>query len=161
MTDQELLQAIGQVVETVVDTKLEPIRQDIHELKGSVQSLETGLGRLELRMDQLEANMCRVETRMDRVEFNMDRLGSGIKQLELETGKLGIRADKLETKVDGIRAYMDTEQKRTLDLLLEGQQALWDRFVPQEKFEALEDRTQILELMVKRHSQEIRRLQFA
>lgn len=122
MTDQELLQAIGQVVEA----KLEPIRQDICELKDSVQRLETRMDRLEARIDSLEA-----------------------------------RTDKLEEQVQGIRVYMDTEQKKTLNLLLEGQQALWDRFVPREEIDPLEDRTKVLELTVKRHSQEIRALQRA
>lgn len=129
MTDQELLQAIGQVIEA----KLDPVRQDICELKGSVQ-------RLDSRMDQLE---------------------SRIKQLELGMDKLESRTEELEEKVNGIRIYMDTEQKRTMNLLLEGQQALWDRFVPNEEYDPLKDRTEVLELVVKRHSQEIRELQLA
>lgn len=129
MTDQELLQAIGQVVEA----KLEPIRQDICELKDGVQRLETRIDRLESRMDRLE-------TRMDSLES---------------------RVDKLEEQVQGIRVYMETDQRRTLNLLLEGQQALWDRFVPHEKFDPLEDRTEVLEVTVRRHSKEIRELQFA
>ena len=129
MTDQELLQAIGQVVEA----KLDPVRQDICELKGSVQ-------RLDGRMDQLE---------------------SRIKQLELGMDKLKNQTEELEEKVNGIRIYMDTEQKRTMNLLLEGQQALWDRFVPNEEYDSLKERTEVLELVVKRHSQEIRELQLA
>lgn len=113
MTDQELLQAIGQVVEA----KLEPVRQDIRELKEDVQRLETRMGKLETR------------------------------------------TDKLEEQVQGIRVYLDVDQRRTLNLLLEGQKALWDRFVPHEKFDPLEDRTEVLEATVKRHSQEIRELQ--
>ena len=122
MTDQELLQAIGQVVEA----KLEPIRQDICELKESAQRLETRMDKLETRMDKLEA-----------------------------------RTNKLEEQVQGIRVYMDTDQRRTLNLLLEGQQALWDRFVPHEEYDPLKDRTEVLEATVRRHSQEIRELQLA
>ena len=143
MTDQELLQAIGQVVEA----KLDPVRQDICELKGSVQ-------RLDGRMDQLES-------RIKQLELGMDKLESRIEQLELGMDKLKNRTEELEEKVNGIRIYMDTEQKRTMNLLLEGQQALWDRFVPNEKYDPLKDRIEVLELVVKRHSQEIRELQLA
>ena len=122
MTDQELIQAIGQVVES----KIEPLRKDIGELKNQV-------GQLEVRIDQLDVGVDKLETRVGQLENN----------------------------VNGMRVYMDTEQKRTLNLLLEGQQALWDRFVPQEKFDPLEDRTQVLELTVKLHSQEIQELQLA
>ena len=103
MTDQELIQAIGQVVES----KIEPLRKDIGELKNQVGQLEVRIDRLEVRMDQLET-----------------------------------RVGQLETNVNGMRVYMDTEQKRTLNLLLE-------------------DRTQVLELTVKLHSQEIQELQLA
>ena len=143
MTDQELLQAIGQVIEA----KLDPVRQDICELKGSVQ-------RLDSRMDRLELNIDRLDSRMDQLE-------SRIKQLELGMDKLKNQTEELEEKVNGIRIYMDTEQKRTMNLLLEGQQALWDRFVPNEEYDSLKERTEVLELVVKRHSQEIRELQLA
>lgn len=131
MTDQELLQAIGQVVENVVESKLEPVRQDIHELREQV-------GRVEQRIDRLESKVDQLESRIDGLET---------------------RVISLETQMTGIRVYMDTELDRTLKLLLEGQQALWDRFVPYEEFDPLEGRTEVLELTVKRHSQEIRELQ--
>lgn len=157
MTDQELLQAIGQVVEA----KLEPVRQDIRELKEGVQRLETRMDKLETRMDKLEIRMDQLEARMDQLETRMDKLEIRIDQLETRIDKLEARTDKLEEQVQGIRVYMETDQQRTLNLLLEGQQALWDRFVPHEKFDPLEDRTEVLELTVKRHSQEIRELQLA
>lgn len=134
MTDQELLQAIGQVVED----KMEPMRLSIRELRNSVQ---------------------RLDSRMDRLEFNMDRLDSRLKQVESRMDKLEVKADKLEEQVQGIRIYMDTDQRRELNLLLEGQQALWDRFAPREELEPLKDRVEVLELTAKRHSQEIWELQ--
>lgn len=115
MTDQELLQAIGQVIET----KVEPVRQDIRELYNKVDRLET-------KVDSLDA-----------------------------------RVTSLEGKLSGVRVYIDTDLRRTLNLLLEGQQALWDRFVPQEQYNTLESRTEVLELAVKRHSQEVRELKRA
>ena len=145
MTDQELLQAIGQVVENAVESKLEPVRQDIHELKEQV-------GRVEQRLDHLESKVDSLEKRMDCLESKVDQLESRIDGLET-------RVVSLEPQMTGIRVYMDTELDRTLKLLLEGQQALWDRFVPYEEFDPLEGRTEVLELTVKRHSQEIRELQ--
>lgn len=148
MTDQELLQAIGQVVEA----KLEPVRQDIRELKEGVQ-------RLEVRMDSLEAKVDKLETRVGSLEAKVDKLEVRVGGLETKVDKLETRVDKVEDQVHGIRVYMDTEQRRTLNLLLEGQQALWDRFVPHEEFDPLQDRTEVLEATVRRHSQEIRELQ--
>ncbi len=163
MTDQELLQAIGQIVETALDNrldaKLEPLRKDIRELKDSVVSMD-------VRINQLEAITDMVSTRMDRLEFNMDRLESRLKLLERGTDQLGIRMDKLEAgtdglkeRVHGIRVYLENDQKRTLNLLFEGQQSLWDRFVPLERLDPLEERTQVLEATARYHSEEIRELQ--
>ena len=157
MTDQELLQAIGQVVEA----KLEPVRQDIRELKDSVQRLETRMDKLEARMEQLETRMDKLETRMDQLETRMEQLETRMEQLETRMDQQEARTDKLEEHVQGIRIYMETDQRRTLNLLLEGQQALWDRFVPREEYESLKDRTDVLEATVRHHSQEIRELQLA
>ncbi len=166
MTDQELLQAIGQVVENAVESKLEPVRQDIHELREQVGRVEQRIDRLESKVDGLEERMDRLESKVDSLEKRMGRLESKVDSLESKVDQLESRIDGLETRVvslepqmTGIRVYMDTELDRTLKLLLEGQQALWDRFVPYEEFDPLEGRTEVLELTVKRHSQEIRELQ--
>lgn len=173
MTDQELLQAIGQVVENAVESKLEPVRQDIHELKEQVGRVEQRIDRLESKVDSLEKRMDRLESKVDSLEKRMDRLESKVDSLEKRMDRLESKVDQLESRIDGletrvvslepqmtgIRVYMDTELDRTLKLLLEGQQALWDRFVPYEEFNPLEGRTEVLELTVKRHSQEIRELQ--
>ena len=58
MTDQELLQAIGQVVEA----KIEPVRQDIRDQKEQV-------GHLEQRVITLETRMSGVRVYMD-IELN-------------------------------------------------------------------------------------------
>ena len=143
MTDQELLQAIGQVVES----KIEPMRQDIHGLKEDVQELKDNFVRLEMKVDKLDKRVSSLETKVDG--------------LEKQVGSLDKRVGTLEEQMTGVRVYMDVDLKRTLNLLLEGQQALWDRFVPREEYEPLKDRTEVLELTVKRHSQEIRELQLA
>ena len=143
MTDQELLQAIGQVVEA----KIEPIRQDIHALKEDVRALKDDVQVLKDDVQVLKDDVQVLKGEVQALKGNVQELQSNYTQLE--------------AKVDGIRVYIDTDLHRTLGLLLEGQQALWDRFVPHEKFGPLEDRTEVLELTVRRNSQEIRALQFA
>lgn len=141
MTDQELLQAIGQVFEA----KMEPIRQDIHELKADVQGLKADVETLKTDVQGLKAD---VET-----------LKTDVQELKVGYTSLDKQVSTLKDQVTNVRLYLENEQKRTLNLLLEGQQALWDRFVPHEEFDPLEDRTEVLALTVQRHSQEIRELQ--
>ena len=143
MTDQELLQAIGQVVEA----KIEPLRQDICELKEQV-------GHLESRMDRLEERVGRLESRMDSLEETVGGLKETVAGLESRVGTL-------EEQMTCVRVYMDTELDRTLKLLLEGQQAVWDRAVPPERYDTLEIRTSALEMAVKQHSREIQELKLA
>lgn len=129
MTDQELLQAIGQVVES----KMEPMRQDIQSLKMDVQALKEDVQALKEDVQDLKA-------RMDSLE---KRVGT------------------LEEQMTGVRVYLDTDLDRTLKLLLEGQQAIWDRATPPERYDALEVRTTALEMAVKQHSQQLQELKLA
>lgn len=133
MTDQELLQAIGQVVEA----KLEPIRQEICGLKEDFQSLIGDVQVIQNKVEYLENTVNRLDAKESGLENQMR---------------------EMDDKLLSVRVCIDTDLSRTLSLLLEGQQALWDRFVPQEEYDSLEHRTEILELTAKRHSQEIREL---
>ena len=150
MTDQELLQAIGQVVEA----KIEPIRQDIHTIKEDVRALQENYTKLERRVGRLEEKVDRLESRMDSLEETV----GGLKET---VGGLESRVGTLEEQMTCVRVYMDTELDRTLKLLLEGQQAVWDRATPPERYDALEIRTSALEMAVKQHSQEIQELKLA
>ena len=141
MTDQELLQAIGQVVEA----KMEPSRQDIHELKAEVQGLK--------------ADVETLKTDVQGLRVDVETLKTDVQELKVGYTSLDKQVSTLKDQVTNVRLYLENEQKRTLNLLLEGQQALWDRFVPHEEFDPLEDRTEVLALTVQRHSQEIRELQ--
>ena len=129
MTDQELLQAIGQVVES----KMEPMRQDIHALKEDVQILKE----------------------------DVQGLKDEVRGLHQRVDSLERKYTKLEEKVNGVRIYMDTDLHRTLNLLMEGQQAVLDRVTPPERYDALEVRTAALEMAVRQHSCQLQELKYA
>jgi len=155
MTDQELLQAIGQVVEA----KMEPIRQDIHELKADVQGLKVDVETLKTDVQGLKADVETLKTDIQGLKVDVETLKTDVQELKVGYTSLDKQVSTLKDQVTNVRLYLENEQKRTLNLLLEGQQALWDRFVPHEEFDPLEDRTEVLALTVQRHSQEIRELQ--
>lgn len=136
MTDQELLQAIGQVVES----KMEPMRQDICALKDDVRLLKGDVQILKEDIQGLKDHVQGLHQRMDSLET---------------------KYTKLEEKVDGVRIYMDTDLHRTLNLLMEGQKAVLDRVTPPERYEALEVRTSALEMAVRQHSCQIQELMYA
>lgn len=76
MTDNELLLAISDLMEKKLESKLEPIRNDINELKTAVNNLT-------IRMDRLEARMDSLETRMDSLEIRVTSLENRVTKLEL------------------------------------------------------------------------------
>ncbi|NBI65262.1 hypothetical protein D1646_00265 [Pseudoflavonifractor sp. 60] len=132
MTDQELIQAIGRVIEST----MEPMRQDISTLKENVQILKADIQNLK---EDIQGLHLQVEGLQNIQANNM----------------------RLENKVDGVRIYMDTELQRTLNLLMEGQQAALDRVTPLEKYEALEVRISALEMVVHQHNRQIQELMLA
>ena len=75
MSDNELILAISNL--------LEPIRDDIQEIKGKMTTLEKRMGNLESRMDRLESRVSSLENRMDSLENRMGNLESQVKGIEL------------------------------------------------------------------------------
>ena len=86
MLTQEDLKQIG----TVMDGKLEPIKQDIQSLKGDVQDLKDGQMRLEQKVDHIE-QMAKDDSEVlgeisAKLMEVVDDHEARIKQLEDQTG---------------------------------------------------------------------------
>lgn len=90
MTDSEILLALSKM--------LEPIGNDVRELK-------TQMGRLETRMERLEERVGRLEERVERLETQME---------ELKT-----RVERLETQVEDLKTTKETTKKISLVLEVE------------------------------------------
>lgn len=76
MTDNELLLALS----NLFDKKLQPIKEDISELKDRVASLETKVISLENRVASLETKVISLEDKIDTLDTRTRRL-----ELQLET----------------------------------------------------------------------------
>ncbi len=70
MTDNELLLAISNIVQT----HIEPLKVGMEELKQDVQELQARVGRVEQRLDKVEQRLDKVEQRLDKVEQRLDDL---------------------------------------------------------------------------------------
>jgi len=155
MTDHELLQAIGQVIEA----KMEPMRQDIHELKEDVRVLKNDVRRLEGEVQTLKDGFQTLSGEVRTLKDGFQTLSGEVESQKANFARLEKKVDDMDEKLFGIRVYIDSDLKRTLNLLLEGQQAVWDHAVAVEAHNALSERTDVLELTARRHSREIRELQ--
>ena len=75
MSDNELILAISNM--------LEPIRDDIQEIKGKMTTLEKRMDSIENRMGNLESRMDSIENRMGSLKNRMGSLESQVKGIEL------------------------------------------------------------------------------
>ncbi len=78
MTDNELLLAISNIVQT----HIEPLKVGMEELKQDVQELQARVGRVEQRLDKVEQRLDKVEQRLDDLERRFDDQEQRIWRLE-------------------------------------------------------------------------------
>lgn len=103
MVDNELLQAMSEML----DTKLNPIKEDVSSLKEDVSSLKTSVNKLDQRVSSLEMTL---ETETNRnikiiAENHVDlsrKLDAALK-VENEKELLLIRVNTLENEVRKIK----------------------------------------------------------
>ena len=78
MTDNELLLAISNIVQT----HIEPLKVGMEELKQDVQELQARVGRVEQRLDKVDQRLDKVEQRLDDLERRFDDQEQRIWRLE-------------------------------------------------------------------------------
>ncbi len=94
MTDNELLLAISNIVQT----HIEPLKVGMEELKQDVQELQARVGRVEQRLDKVEQRLDKVEQRLDKVEQRLDKVEQ--------------RLDKVEQRLDDLERRFDDQEQR-------------------------------------------------
>lgn len=172
MNEQAFLTAIGQLM----DEKLQPIREDISELKdrmemlnGRMEDLETHMGRtedrlgsMENRVDRIELRLGSLETRMDSMELRMGSIENRMGGLENRMGDLGSKVDDVakQAKVNAecirhVRTLVENQNERSIKLLAEGHQDILRAMVKEERVRAVERRVGVLEMGVRDHTVQI------
>ncbi|MBO5282574.1 MAG: hypothetical protein J6B43_05535 [Lachnospiraceae bacterium] len=89
MKDELLLQSISEMMDKMMDQKLEPIHN-------TLDRMDVRLDRMDVRLDHMDEQMDRMEDRMDRIEGRMDRIEGRMDGVE---GRL----DRLESQVSALR----------------------------------------------------------
>jgi len=110
MTDNELLLAISDIM----DKKLEPIKQDISEIKLRLDRVEERLDRVEERLDRVEERLDRVEERLERVEERLDRVEERLERVEERLDQVEERLDQVEREVQTIKLTLENDFKPRL-----------------------------------------------
>ena len=141
MTDNELLLALS----NLFDKKLQPIKEDISELKDRVASLETKVISLENRMASLETKVISLENRMASLETKVISLEDKVGTLDTRTRRLELQ---LETQLIPRLQNIESCYTSTYNRYKSGVTQI----------EAIQEDVTILKTVVTEHSQKLQKI---
>ncbi len=132
MENKELLAAIGKMMDDKLENALDPIKQDMSEMKQDIVSIRQDISGVEKRVAGIEQDITGVKQDIIGVKQDI----TGIKQ-EMTGMKEQIQAiDQRTTKIE---IHLENTVGKTMQLLLEGQQGM------NQKFRQLDDLTEKVE----------------
>ena len=105
MTNDELLLAMSDMMDTKLAGALRPVREDIAELKTDVAGLKTDVAVLQADVENLKTGMAKLET--------------GVAKLENGVAKLEIGMQKLDDRVTKIELHLENVTDRNIKILAE------------------------------------------
>ena len=83
MTNDELLLAMSDMMDTKLAGALRPVREDIAELKTDVAELQADVENLKTGMAKLETGVAKLENGVAQLEIGMQKLDDRVTKIEL------------------------------------------------------------------------------
>jgi FtsZ-binding cell division protein ZapB len=123
------------------------LRQDVDVLKVEVKELRQDVDGLKVEVKELRADV--------------DTLKVDVQKLKDEQQSMKVDIQNLKDEQQGMKVLMDVELRREIKLLAEGQELILERLPSPAAQEELEDRVTAVELMVRRHEDQIQELKQA
>ncbi len=105
MTNEELLLAMSEMMDTKLAASLKPIENRLDRMDERLDRIEVRLDRVEERLDHVEERLDRVEERLDHVEERLDRVEERLDHVEE-------RLDRMEGKLDHVEERLDHAEGR-------------------------------------------------
>ena len=102
MTNDELLLAMSDMMDTKLAGALRPVREDIAELKTDVAGLKTDVAVLQADVENLKTGMAKLETGVAKLENGVAKLENGVAKLEIGMQKLDDRVTKIELHLENV-----------------------------------------------------------
>ena len=102
MTNDELLLAMSDMMDTKLAGALRPVREDIAELKTDVAELKTDVAGLKTDVAVLQADVENLKTGMAKLETGVAKLENGVAKLEIGMQKLDDRVTKMELHLENV-----------------------------------------------------------
>lgn len=138
MTDNELLLAMSDLLDTKLKAELQPIRDDIHILKGEMQEVKSDIRLLKKDVQTLKCEMQTMKTEMHVMKTEMQAMKTDLCQVKLYQENI------LEPRLNTIEAcYTSTYDRYKRDA---------------ERMETAFSDIEILKRTVENHSIQLQRL---
>ena len=102
MTNDELLLAMSDMMDTKLAGALRPVREDIVGLKTDVAGLKTDVAGLKTDVAVLQADVENLKTGMAKLETGVAKLENGVAKLEIGMQKLDDRVTKIELHLENV-----------------------------------------------------------
>ena len=84
MSNEQLLQAIADIIGQKLDEKLKPIYVRLDKIDDRLDKVEDRLDKVENRLDKIEVRLDKVENRLDVVEVKLNRNTRKLENFHLE-----------------------------------------------------------------------------
>ena len=119
MTNDELLLAMSDMMDTKLDRALRPVREDIAELKTDVAGLKTDVVELKTDVAGLKTDVAGLKTNVAKLETGVEKLKTGMAKLETGVAKLETGMQKLDDRVTKIELHLENVTDRNIKILAE------------------------------------------
>ena len=152
-----MLQVILQKV-TGMETDISGMRVDIADLKSDVSELRSDV-------DDLKADMVGVKTDVAGLKTDVAELKTDVTGLKTDVAELKTEMVEVKERVTNIEIIQETVTNRNIQLLMENQRGINDKFRRldhvETRGESLEIRTAALEEVTRSHTADIQELRMA
>ncbi len=95
MTNDELLLAMSDMMDTKLDRALRPVREDIAELKTDVAGLKTDVAELKTDVAGLKTDVAKLKTGMAKLETGVAKLETGMQKLDDRVTKIELHLENV------------------------------------------------------------------
>ena len=122
----EVLQQFAQIVSDILDTKLktelQPIREDIREMKAEMAVMKADIEEMKAEMavmkadiENLKAEIAVVKVDIQKLKADVDALNAGFEELQCKVASIGLHVENETDKYVRIVAENHIELSRKLD----------------------------------------------
>ena len=112
MLTREDLQVLQTMMETTFDRKLEPVKQDISEIKTRLDSMETRMDSMETRLDSMETRLDSMETRLDSMETRMNSMETRMDRMEADIAEIKENGEITREAANTLVEWVDNLEKK-------------------------------------------------